>query len=160
MKTYKKYLNEVFDKSPDMVLEVSVELPFVYKEGGVYLSDIKVGSFVGGNLFRIENNVDEQNFDFLIDYFDGVRDLKEGEVYPIEVEQLDVYDVRSSFDSRVDNRGDEYTFTLSDSYKLYYDNIEVTNILSSQDKEKVQEQIDDELNKSHKSKFVGTHRTY
>jgi len=165
--SFKEYLKEMLNKSmnkPDMQLEdISIEIPFVYKNQGLYLDNNKIGDFVNNKLVIDEKAVyDKMNFENCIDYFYDVQsdDLIENQTYMIETNWLDIYDIKTEVDSSMDQAGDEYTYIYAEDFEIYYDQFAIKTLISKKDFQMVQEKVDEKLSKDYKPRYVGTHRTY
>jgi len=184
MKSYNKYLKEVFD---DDIVDfydrgVEIGLPFYLKNNILFLGngsadDKKIASLNFDNNMQLKgHNIIDDDFRDVKHYVDEIvgdfyeeiqnsegnenifKELEEPKMIPIE--EFTVRNIESDEDSQIDGAGDEYSYLYSEKFDVYFGNVNVTNYLNEKDLKKIADSISDDLNKDYKPKFFGTHRTY
>ena len=149
-------------KKDDDIFEVV--LPFLYKDNAVFLKDKKVADIKEDkdgtcNVIPLKQYTLE-GADWIIDYYADSKkaDLKENQKDEFEVPvKAEITSTHS--DSSMDSRGDEYSY-LEAEFKVYFGDIDVTELLNKKDLEKINEKMSEIANEDYEPKYLGTHRTH
>jgi hypothetical protein len=149
-------------KNDDDIFEVVI--PFVYKDNAIFLKDKKVADIKEDEDGTCDVSplkpYSREGADWVIDYYTDKKknDLKENEKdefeVPVKAEITDTYS-----DPYIDSRGDEYS-SLGIEFKVYFGDIDVTDLLSKKDLQDIDEKMSEIANEGYTPRYLGTHRIY